>query len=48
MATQKIKLGKWIIPSCKIYMAEEEALKGGLKGGGKKSQEKKSEPHSIS
>ena len=35
MATQKKKLGKWIIPSCKIHMMEEETLEGGPKGGGK-------------
>ena len=35
MATQKNKLGKEIIPSCKIHMVEEETLEGGLKGGGK-------------
>ena len=29
------KLGKGIIPSCKIYMVEVETLKRGLKGGGK-------------
>ena len=26
---------KWIIPSCKIHMVEEETLDEGLKGGGK-------------
>ena len=31
----KKKLGKWIIPSCKIHMVEEETLEGGPKGGGK-------------
>ena len=35
MATQKNKLGKGIIPSCKIYMVEEETLGKGPKGGGK-------------
>ena len=35
MAIQKNKLGKGIIPSCKIHMVEEETLEGGLKGGGK-------------
>ena len=34
MATPN-KLGKEIIPSCKIYMVEERILDGGLKGGGK-------------
>ena len=34
MATQK-KLGKGIIPSCKIYMVKEETLGRGPKGGGK-------------
>ena len=29
------KLGKRIIPSCKIHMMEEETLGRGLKGGGK-------------
>ena len=29
------KLGKWIIPSCKIYMIEEKTLGRGPKGGGK-------------
>ena len=31
----KNKLGKRIIPSCKIHMVEEETLEGGPKGGGK-------------
>ena len=31
----KNKLGKWIIPSCKIHMVEEETLGRGPKGGGK-------------
>ena len=35
MATQKKKLGKGIIPSCKIHMVEEMTLDGGPKGGGK-------------
>ena len=35
MATQKNKLGKWIIPSCKIYTVEEEILGKGPQGGGK-------------
>ena len=35
MATQKNKLGKWIIPSCKIHMVDEETLGRGPKGGGK-------------
>ena len=34
MATQN-KLGKGIIPSCKIHMMEEESLGRGPKGGGK-------------
>ena len=34
MTTQN-KLGKGIIPSCKIYVVEEETLGGGPKGGGK-------------
>ena len=36
MATPKKLLGKWIIPSCKIHMVEEETLNRGPKGGGKK------------
>ena len=32
----KNKLGKEIIPICKIHMVKEEALGGGLKGGAKK------------
>ena len=28
-------LGKWIIPSCKIHMVEEETFGRGSKGGGK-------------
>ena len=36
MATPKKLLGKWIIPSCKIHMMEEETLGRSLKGGGKK------------
>ena len=35
MATQN-KLGKGIIPSCKIHMMEEETLGRGPKGRGKK------------
>ena len=35
MATQKNKLGKWIIPSYKIHMVEKETLGRGPKGGGK-------------
>ena len=35
MATQKNKLGKWIIPSCNIHTVEEETLGRGPKGGGK-------------
>ena len=31
----KNKLGKWIIPSCKIHMVEEETFGRGPKGGGK-------------
>ena len=34
MATSN-KLGKMIIPSCKIHMVEEETLEGGPKSGGK-------------
>ena len=34
MATPN-KLRKWIIPSCKVHMVEEETLGRGLKGGGK-------------
>ena len=34
MATQN-KLGKWIIPSCKIHMVEEETLGRSPKDGGK-------------
>ena len=34
MATPN-KLGKGIIPSCKIHMVEEETLDGGPKGGRK-------------
>ena len=30
------KLGKGIIPSCKIHMVKEETLDRGPKGGGKK------------
>ena len=35
MATQKNKLGKWIIPSYKIHMVEEDTLGRGPQGGGK-------------
>ena len=35
MATPKKLLGKWIIPSCKIHMMEEETLGRSLKDGGK-------------
>ena len=35
MATQKNKLRKWIIPSCKIHMVEEKTLSKGPKGRGK-------------
>ena len=39
MATPN-KLGKWIIPSCKIHMVEEEETLGrGPKGGGKEELE---------
>ena len=31
----KNKLGKWIIPSCKIYIVGDETLGRGPKGGGK-------------
>ena len=34
MATPN-KLEKWIIPSCKIHMVEDETLGRGPKGGGK-------------
>ena len=34
MATPN-RLGKGIIPSCKIHMVEDETLEGGPKGGGK-------------
>ena len=34
MATPN-KLGKGIIPSCKIHMVNEETLRRGPKGGGK-------------
>ena len=33
------QLGKWIIPSCKIHMVEEEPLEGGPKDGGKEELE---------
>ena len=36
METQKKKLEKVIIPSCKIHMVEEETLGRDPKGGGKK------------
>ena len=35
MATQKNKLGKWIIPSYKIHAVEEETLGRRPKGGRK-------------
>ena len=35
METQKNKLGKEIIPLCKIHMVKEETLGRGLKGRGK-------------
>ena len=35
MAIQKDKLGKLIIPSCKIHMVEEVTIEGGSKSGGK-------------
>ena len=38
MATPN-KLGKWIIPSSKIHMTEEETLGSGAKGGGKEELE---------
>ena len=38
MATPN-KLGKGIIPSCKINMVKEETLGRGSKGGGKKELE---------
>ena len=40
MATQKKKnkLGKRILPSCKIHIMEEEILDGGPKGGGKEKK----------
>ena len=34
MATPN-KLGKWIIPSCKIHLVKKETLGRGPKGGGK-------------
>ena len=43
----KNKLGKWIIPTCKIHTVEEEAFGGGPKGGVEKNQERESEAHSI-
>ena len=39
MTTQKNKLGKGIIPSCKIHMVEEETLGRCPKGGGKEELE---------
>ena len=41
MATHKNKLGKWIIPSCKIHIVEEGTLGRGPKGGGKEELGKK-------
>ena len=38
MATPN-KLGKGIIPSCKIHMVEEGTFDGGPKGGGKEELE---------
>ena len=35
MVIQKNKLGKEIIPSCKIHMVKEETLDRGSKSGGK-------------
>ena len=35
MTKKKKKLGKWIIPSCKIYIVEEEIIEGSSKGRGK-------------
>ena len=45
----KNKLGKEIIPICKIHMVKEEALGGDPKGGAeKKNQKRESETQSIS
>ena len=45
----KNKLGKQIIPACKIHAVKEEAFGRGPKDGvKKKNQETKSEAHSIS
>ena len=33
--SEERRVGKEIIPSCKIHMVEEETLEGGPKGGGK-------------
>ena len=45
----KNKLGKQIIPICKIHMVKEEALGEGPKGGAeKKNQKSESEAQSIS
>ena len=38
MATPN-KLRKWIIPSCKVHMVEEETFGRGPKGGGKQELE---------
>ena len=35
MRSEERRVGKEIIPSCKIHMVEEETLEGGPKGGGK-------------
>ena len=37
----KNKLGKWIIPSCKIHMVEEKTHGRGPKGGEKEELGKK-------
>ena len=39
MATQKNKLGKVIIPLCKIHVGEKETLGGSPKGGGREELE---------
>ena len=36
LRSEERRVGKEILPSCKIHMVEEETLDGGLKGGGKK------------
>ena len=35
LRSEERRVGKEIIPSCKIHMVEEETLEGGPKGGGK-------------